>query len=92
MTNYKRIHSFIRSHNLVNRIYNMMIFFHVLKNDETKTNVKKFLNMRLEDAVYVEDLIVYFERKKCKNKKNIDLYCNLKDLIYDLEYLKQYLI
>ena len=52
----KTWHSFVKSHNLVNRIYDMLDYFHCF--DEVK---------------------------------NIELRCNLIDLINDLDYLKQYL-
>lgn len=85
-------YAFVKSHNLINRIYDMLLFFHALKREDIEDEIKSTIKNRLEDVVYVEDLTVFFERKMNKNKKNIDLRYNLRDLIYDLEYLKQYLI
>lgn len=82
---------FVKSHNLVNRIYDMVFYFGMIKNSKDEENIKKFFSQRLEDVEYVESLAKYFEKKRTKNKKNHDLQCNLNDLIYDLDYLKQYL-
>lgn len=70
----------------------MVFYFGIIKNPENEEVIKKFFIQRLEDSEYVETLAKYFEGKLRKNKNNIDLRCNLQDLIYDLEYLKQYLI
>ena len=88
----KAFHSFVRSHNLVNRIYDMDYYFGVIKNPNNSENIKKFFLKRLEDVEYVESLAKYFEKKLRTHRKNIDLRCNLQDLIYDLDYLKQYLV
>ena len=45
----------------------------------------------MQNIYYVETLAKFFEEKKEKNKKNIELRCNLIDLITDLDFLKQYL-
>lgn len=84
-------YSFIKSHNLVNRIYDMVYFFGIIKNPKNEEVIKKYFNQKLEDVEYVETLASYFEMKLKKNKGKADLRCNLTDLIYDLEYLKQYL-
>ena len=83
---------FIRSHNLVNRIYDMLFYLKVLKNSDNEISTKKFFYYRLEDVEYVESLAKFFENKLRKYKKNPDIRCNLLDLIQDLDYLKQYLI
>lgn len=87
----KDFYSFIKSHNLVNRIYDMIYYFGAIKNPNDEETIKKFFKQRLEDVEYVESLAKYFEKKLRKNKSNIDLRCNLQDLVYDLDYLKQYL-
>lgn len=87
----KDFYAFITSHNLVNRIYDMVYYFGVIKKVEDEKLIKRFFKQRLEDVEYVESLAKYFEIKLRRNKSNIDLRCNLKDLIYDLDYLKQYL-
>lgn len=87
----KDFYAFIKSHNLVNRIYDMVFYFGLIKNPKDEKNIKKFFLQRLEDVEYVESLAKYFEKKIPKSKKNHDLKCNLNDLVYDLDYLKQYL-
>lgn len=82
---------FLKSHNLVNRIYDMIFYFGLIKDHSKQVSIKKFIKMRLVDIDYVESLAKYFEKKMRINKKNIELLCNLRDLIYDLDYLKQYL-
>ncbi len=69
----------------------MLIFFGTIKNPSDEHVIKKFFNQRLEDVEYVESLAKYFERKIRKYKNNPDVRCNLVDLVYDLDYLKQYL-
>ena len=88
----KEFYAFIRSHNLLNRIYDMVCYFGLIKNLDNSHNIKKCFLRNLEDIVYVETLAKFFEKKLTKNYKNVELRCNLKDLIYDLDYLKQYLV
>lgn len=83
-------YSFIKSHNLVNRIYDMMYYFECYK-EENISYVKSRIKTKLQNIYYVETLAKYFEEQKRKNRKNIELRCNLVDLINDLDYLKQYL-
>lgn len=93
MKNHQDFKRFVRSHNLVNRIYDMVCFFGMIKdNKDVEKEVKMFFNQRLEDVVYVESLAKYFEEKLRKHKKTPEIRCNLLDLISDLNYLKQYLI
>lgn len=91
MFNMTNAISFIKSHNLVNRVYDMLCFFNIIKNIENKNLIQKSFLQNLMNIEYVESLAKYFEKKLKENQKNIDLKCNLKDLIYDLNYLKQYL-
>lgn len=83
---------FIKSHNLPNRIYDMLLYFGTIKNENNEKNIKKFFFQRLQDVEYVESLAKYFEEKLRNYKKIPDIRCNLLDLINDLNYLKQYLI
>ncbi len=85
------VDAYIKSHNLVNRIYDMVYYFGIIKNSNSEKAIKKFFYQKLYDIEYVESLAKYFEKKLIKNKVNIELRCNLKDLIYDLDYLKQYI-
>ena len=84
-------HSFVKSHNLVNRIYDMLDYFHCFDKVKDVENVKKEIKKKLQDIYYVETLAKYFEDKKNLKKRSIELDYNLKDLINDLNYLKQYL-
>lgn len=84
-------YTFKKSHNLINRIYNMLIFLGTIKNTQNEKIIKKFLNRRIEDVEYIETLAKYFESRRRRYKKHPEVLCNLNDLIYDLEYLKQYL-
>ena len=88
----KGFNAFIRSHNLVDRIYDMIFYLGIVKNNKNKEVIKRFLRQRLEDVAYVESLAQYFEKRKLKYKNNIELRYNLQELIYDLDYLKQYLL
>lgn len=87
----KTWHSFVKSHNLVNRIYDMVYYFGVIKNPENETVIKKFFRMKLQEIDYVETLAQYFEKKLTKYRRNFEIRTNLTDLIYDLNTLKQYL-
>lgn len=89
--NYNDFKRYIRSHNLVNRIYDMLYYFKVFKNNQSEKQVKAFFDQRLEDITYVETLAKYFESKLRTYRKNHEVRCNLNDLISDLNYLKQYL-
>ncbi len=84
---------FIRTHNLVNRLYDMSNYFNLNKNNKEKSKViKRFFHYNLGNIEYVELLAKYFDEKKQKCKNNVELYCNLKELINDLNYLKQYIL
>lgn len=86
----KTWHSFVKSHNLVNRIYDMLDYFHCFDNEDVEF-AKKEIERKIQSIYYVETLAKYLEDKKNKHIKNIELRCNLIDLINDLDYLKQYL-
>ena len=86
-----KVNNYIKRHNLVNRIYDMIIYFNVLKEPKDEKVIKEFFLQNLKSVDYVESLAKFFEMKLYKVKKNIDLKLNLEDLINDLNYLKQYL-
>jgi len=69
----------------------MLVYFGTIKNPSNEKVIKKFFHKRLEDVEYVESLAKYFEKRRRGFKNNPDVLCNLNDLIYDLDYLKQYL-
>ena len=88
----KNWYSYVTSHNLINRIYDMLDFFNCFKNIKNNEIItKKYIKNNLNDIAFIETLLKYFERKLSKNIKKVDLRCNLYDLINDLNYLKQYL-
>ena len=90
--NKKTCYSFIKSHNLVNRVYDMLNFYKLFDGkNETKEYIKDKLNTNLYDIYYVESLSKYFEDRRKITKNNITLKYNLLDLTTDLDYLKQYL-
>lgn len=88
----KTWHSYVLSHQLVNRIYDMLDYFDLFKDKSlTEKELKKKINSRLSNIYYVENLASYFEKKLKRNYKNVEVRCNLVDLLYDLDHLKQYL-
>ena len=86
-----KVNNYIKRHNLVNRIYDMVLYFNVVKNNNNEKQIKAFFLQNLKEVDYVETLAKYFENKMYKCRKNIDLKLNLEDLVNDLNYLKQFL-
>lgn len=86
----KNANSFIKSHNLINRVYDMVYYLGVITEPTNDELFKSFFKKRLLEVEYVESLAKYFEKKLTKSYDNVELKCNLKDLIYDLNILKQY--
>lgn len=89
----KLYEEFIKSHNLVNRLYDMAHFFGLDDDNPIKQKtIKDFFYYNLGNAEYVELIAKYFEDKKKRYTKNIELYFNINNLITDLDYLKQYIL
>lgn len=86
----KKYNAFIKSHNLINRIFDMVVYFNLIKKPYDELTIKKYFKKNINNIEYVESLAKYFEKRLQKNYNNIELRCNLKDLISDLNYLKQY--
>lgn len=86
------INSFIKRKHLVERVSDMLEFFccQKLSNLKYETLNDKIKN-KLIDITFLETLIKYFEQKYKSYYKKIEIRCNLEDLIYDLNYLKQYI-
>lgn len=85
-------YSYVKSRNLINRIYDMLEYFNYFDNEFwNKENIRQFLKENINDIIFVETLIKYLDDKLKRNKKKVELRCNLSDLINDLDYLKQYL-
>lgn len=88
----KNWHSFVVSHQLVNRVYDMLDYFNFFENRvESEQILKKKIDSKMNSIYYIENLASYFERKLKKHYKNVEIRCNLVDLLYDLDHLKQYL-
>ena len=88
----RKSNSYIKSRNLVNRVYDMLEYFKFKsESQEIDLKFKQYLNEKLKDIYFVETLIKYLDDKLKRNYKKVELRCNLYDLIYDLDYLKQYL-
>lgn len=86
-------HSYAKSHNLVNRIYDMLNFFELFKDqNDSEKELKKQIYNKIRSIYYVENLAKYFEDKLKRNNKNVEIRVNLTDLLYDLDHLKQYLV
>lgn len=89
----KNWHTFAKSHNLVNRIYNMLDYLNFFENrTESKREIKKNIYDKIRSFYYVESLAKYFEEELKKHQKDVEIRCNLVDLIHDLDFLKQYLV
>jgi hypothetical protein len=89
----KTWHSYAKSHNLVNRIYDMLDYFGLFNDHkENEKKLKKQIYSKMGSFYYIENLAKYFDEKLKRNQKNIEIRCNLKDLLYDLDILKQYLV
>ena len=58
-----------------------------------KKRYKAFVvSHHLVERIYdIEALATYFEKKLKKHRNNVEIRCNLVDLLYDLDHLKQYL-
>ena len=84
-------YKFVKSKDLVNRIYNMVVYFEIIKDLNHEDIIKIFFHNSLCDIAYIESLAKYFETKRLKYKSNIEVLCNLNELIDDLNSLKQYL-
>ena len=84
----KNWHSFVVSHQLVNRVYDMLDYFNFFENRaESEQVLKKKIKTKMNNINYID----YFERKLKRHYKNVEIRCNLVDLLYDLDHLKQYL-
>ena len=88
----KKYKAFVVSHHLVERIYDMLIYFDFFKNrTESEYILKEKINSKMNNIYYIEALATYFEKKLKKHRNNVEIRCNLVDLLYDLDHLKQYL-
>lgn len=90
MSNNK-LRFFIRRHNLINKIYDMLDYFNFFNKNRDINKEKRNINKILYDLYSVETLAKFLEDKKKENYKNVELRINLIKLINELDYVKQYL-
>lgn len=89
----KKSEKYTSTHNLVNRIFDMLYFFNFFKNrKEAFCDIKEEIRNNLKKVEEVETIAKYFDTRLKKKHINIEIKCNLKNLITDLNYLKQYLV
>ena len=70
----------------------MLYYFYFFKESSlSKKELKANLYNSLQDLETVETYAKYFDNKLRKKYRNVELKCNLKELISDLNFLKQYL-
>lgn len=85
-------YSYVKRKNLINRIYDMLNYFKLFENEEYNgCDAILYINKNINNQLFIETLQKYLCSKYNKNKTKIELRCNLKDLITDLDYLKQFL-
>lgn len=83
---------FINSHNLVNRVYDMLYFFRLFKKYQLpEGGIKNEIRTLLKSDEEVETIAKYLNTRRNKKYVNFETRCNLKNLIHDLDVLKQYL-
>ena len=88
----KNWYFYVKSRNLINRIYDMLENFHYFNYDSwDKQSIRDYLKTNIKDICFVETIIKYLEDKLKENMKKVELRCNLSNLIDDLDCLKQYL-
>ena len=88
----KKYYDFIKSHNLVNRLFDMLDYFDFFmeKKNYSLDDLKYGIRNSLKTLEGIEAYAKYFEDKLKKYRRDVETRCNLTDLITDLDYLKQY--
>lgn len=86
----KTWYSYVKSRNLVDRICAMLEYLEIVEYG-TSDKIKNKIKYQLKSIYYVENLAKLFEENMRSKYINIESRYNLKDLIYDLNNLKQYL-
>lgn len=81
---------FLKTHNLPNKILEMLIYFNIIKKNKDFKYIKYKIKSKMKEPDFIETIAKFFERKynKCRS---VELKCNLKNLIYELNFAKQYL-
>lgn len=92
MKKKKNWYYYVKSRNIINRVYDMLEYFNYFDCEFwNKDDVRNYLKKNINDICFVETIIKYLDDKLKKNRKKVELRCNISDLINDLDYLKQYL-
>lgn len=86
----KTWYSYVKNRNLVDRICAMLEYLEIVEYG-TSDKIKNKIKYQLKSIYYVENLAKLFEENMRSKYINIESRYNLKDLIYDLNNLKQYL-
>lgn len=82
---------FIDEENLIDRTFYILDYLNLFSGySGSKYDLKEKIYNILLDISYVESLIKFVE-KKMKNCNNVELKCNMKELMLKLNFLKQYL-
>lgn len=87
-----KIINYVKKHDIVNRVYNMLEFYELIDESFHKKTLRNSIEKKiLTDIEFVETLASFFYKKSKNKNNNIDLQINIIKLINDLDYLKQYL-
>lgn len=81
---------YLKTHNLHNKIFEMLIYFNIIESNKDFKYIKSKIKSKMKEPDFIETIAKLFERKynKCRS---IELKCNLKNLIDELNFAKQYL-
>lgn len=92
MKNQVKIQKYIISHNLVNRLFDMLYYFYFFKNAQSDyKSIKKSIEKSLKRIEDVESFAKFLELKLKKKNQNLEIKLNIKHLVDDLNFLKQLL-
>ena len=84
--------AFIKRKNLINRLVDMLYYLKIFEKEKiTIEEAHSQIKTNILDIYFLENLLKYFDQKLKKYNNKIQLKCNLRDLISDLDFLKQYL-
>jgi len=86
----KTWHSYAKSRNIVNRVYDILDYFNFFTESKNKAQILRDIKLKIQDVFFLETLLKFLDDKLKRNQKNVEVRVNLVDLIYDLNTLKQY--
>lgn len=84
-------HSYAKSRNIVNRVYDTLDYFNFFEKVKNKEQMLADIKIKISDIYFLETLLKFLDDKLKRNQKNVEVRINLIDLIYDLNILKQYI-